>query len=548
MKLFWPLGVLRSVVPGERLSFGRELLASVVVFLVALPLCMGIAIACGVPPALGLVTGIVAGLVVGTLSGAPLQVSGPAAGLVVLVWEFINQWGLQALGVVVLLAGAMQFLGGMLRMGRFLRAVSPAVIQGMLAGIGVLIFASQFHVMVDDKPRGSGLSNLAAIPEAIVKAFSDAAADGGPNHRAAAMVGITTIAVLVGWTLWKRRPKALRTVPGPLLGVVVGTALASALSLTVQRVQPPADLLAAVQPPSLETFKVLANPAFWLSGLAIAVIASAETLLSAAAVDKMHRGERANFDRELAAQGVGNLICGALGALPMTGVIVRSSANVEAGAQSRLSAILHGAWLLIAVAVLPSMLALIPVAALAAILVFTGYKLVNVGAIKQLSQSGRGEVAVYAITLIGVVATDLLTGVALGVAASVVRLAWQTAHLEVSERQTEARHELHLAGAATFLQLPKLSESLQRIPVGKEAHVFLEELIFVDHASLELLETWQETYKARGGQAVVYWSKLKARGYSRTQVPAAEATAAPGPLHSYYEPEAKGGRQAEARP
>ncbi|HET9960091.1 MAG TPA: SulP family inorganic anion transporter [Polyangiaceae bacterium] len=499
--------VLRSVVPGERLNVGREILSSVVVFLVALPLCMGIAIACGVPPALGLITGIVAGLVVGALSGAPLQVSGPAAGLVVLVWEFIREFGIERLGVAVLFAGVLQFVAGALRLGRFLRAVSPAVIEGMLAGIGVLIFASQFHVMLDAKPRGSGVANLLAIPAALGQALTPATEQ--LQSRSAAWVALVTLGVLIAWN--RLKPRALRNLPGSLMAVVAGTLVAVLFGLQVNRVQAPSNLWATVQLPS---WSALLEPRVLVSAAAIAVIASAETLLSAAAVDKMHGGERANFDRELAAQGVGNILCGVLGALPMTGVIVRSSANVAAGARSRLSAMLHGFWLLLATTLLVSVLKLVPVAALASILVFTGFKLVNLTAVQRLRVAGRGEVLVYAVTLLAVVATDLLTGVLLGVAASVVKLALQTTSLELTHEQPGPdRVDLRLAGTATFLQLPKLAEALNKLPPGQVVHVHPEHLLFIDHACVELLKTWQQTYGASGGTGFVHWQRVRARGF-----------------------------------
>src|SRR5262245_16024004 len=181
---------------GRALAWKDDVLASVVVFLVALPLCMGIAIASGLPPAAGIVTGIIGGLIVGVLSGSPLQVSGPAAGLSVLVWELVREHSPGTLGLIVLLAGAIQLAAGLLQLGQWFRAVSPAVIGGMLAGIGVLIFASQFHVMVDDAPKGGGLENLLAIPEAIWKGV---APPDGSSHHLAASVGLLTIVALVTW-------------------------------------------------------------------------------------------------------------------------------------------------------------------------------------------------------------------------------------------------------------------------------------------------------------------------------------------------------------
>jgi MFS superfamily sulfate permease-like transporter len=206
-----------SAPPGRCHSFKQDLLASVVVFLVALPLCMGIAIASGVPPenaaAVGIITGIVGGLLVGLVAGSPLQVSGPAAGLAVIVGQFIAEHGFATLGLIVVVAGAVQVLAGLLRLGQWFRAMSPAVIQGMLAGIGMLIFAAQFHVMVDDKPPGSGVKfggviNLYTIPEAVWKGLTE------DVHQAAAGIGLLTILVIVGWTLFA--PKKLRSCPLPL--------------------------------------------------------------------------------------------------------------------------------------------------------------------------------------------------------------------------------------------------------------------------------------------------------------------------------------------
>src|SRR5882672_531357 len=342
-------------------SFWDDFLASVVVFLVALPLCMGVAVASGVPPALGLITGIVGGLVVGFISGSPLQVSGPAAGLTVLIFEIVQQHGLKTLGAIVLIAGLLQIAAGLLKIGQWFRAISPAVIQGMLAGIGVLIIGSQIHVAVDDAPRGSGLDNLLSISESIWKGLIPV--DGSTHHIAAA-VGALTIGIMIAWSF---APKKLKIVPAPLLAVAVCTFLASYLQLPIKKVSVSANILTTMDLPS---FASIAGAFQWPilgAAVAVALIASAETLLSATAVDRLHNGPSTQYNRELFAQGVGNSICGLLGALPMTGVIVRSSANVEAGAKTRLSAILHGFWILACVVALPFILNRIPTASLAAI-------------------------------------------------------------------------------------------------------------------------------------------------------------------------------------
>ncbi len=501
----------RGEFPDLRRNWRKDFGASVVVFLVALPLCMGIAIASGVPPAAGLITGIIGGLVVGFLAGAPLQVSGPAAGLSVIVYELVQTHGFEALGWFVLIAGAIQLGAGILGLGQWFRAVSPAVIHGMLAGIGVLIFASQFHVMVDDEPRGSGLANLIAIPDAIWKGFVPM---DGSVHFQAAMIGLLTLAVMIAW-----RPLAgpLRVLPAPLAAVLVATLAAWVLGLGVSRVDVPSNLLDAVSLPSFATLGALGWTALG-SGFALAFVASAETLLCATAVDKLHDGPRARYDRELTAQGVGNLLCGVAGALPMTGVIVRSSANVEAGGRTRASAILHGVWLLVFCAALPFVLGRIPTAVLAAVLVFTGYRLVNVAAIRQLASYGRSEVAIYALTVIGIVAVDLLSGVILGVVLSLAKILYSVSHLEVGLQKDGAagRAELHLRGAATVLRLPKLASALERVPPSAQLHVHFEELDYIDHACIDLLVNWEKQHVSTGGSLTIDWHDLEARFRSAT--------------------------------
>ncbi len=498
---------LRSFYDGLRRHGRSDFLASIVVFLVALPLCMGIAIASGAPPAAGLITGIIGGLVVGFLAGAPLQVSGPAAGLSVIVWDLIQTHGFEALGWIVLVAGIVQITAGLSGIGQWFRAVSPAVIHGMLAGIGVLIFASQFHVMVDDAPRSSGLANLLAIPEAVYKGLVPM---DGSVHFQAAMVGLLTLAVMVGWR--PLAPGKLRSIPAPLVAVVVATAAAAVLGLGVSRVDVPANLLEAVTLPTLGGLGGLGWGVLG-AGAALAFVASAETLLCATAVDKLHDGPRTRYDRELAAQGVGNMLCGVLGALPMTGVIVRSSANVEAGARTRNSAIFHGVWLLVFCAAVPFVLSQIPTAVLAAVLVFTGYRLVNVAAIRQLAQYGRSEVLIYATTLGTIVAVDLLTGIVIGIGLSLAKVLYGVAHLEVDVQTGDepGRIELHLRGAATVIRLPRLASALEKIPASAELHVHLHELDYIDHACIDLLANWERQHAATGGSLRVDWQDLAAR-------------------------------------
>ncbi len=485
----------------------QDLLASVVVFLVALPLCMGIAIASGVPPAAGLLTGIIGGIVVGVIAGSPLQVSGPAAGLSVVVYEMVQSHGLPALGWIVMVAGAVQLAAGVVGFGRWFRAVSPAVIHGMLAGIGVLIFASQFHVMVDDEPRGNGLANLLAIPTAVWKGLAPA---DGSVHFQAAMVGAVTLVIMVAWR--PLAPRSLRVLPAPLAAVFLATLLAELLSLGVKQVSVPGNLLEAVSLPAFADLGRLGSGLF-TSGVALAFVASAETLLCATAVDKLHDGPRTRYDRELSAQGIGNLLCGLVGALPMTGVIVRSSANVEAGARTRNAAILHGVWLLFFCAALPFVLNRIPTSALAAVLVFTGYKLVNVAAIRRLADFGRSEVSIYAATLLGIVCADLLTGVLIGIGLSLAKILYSVSHLDLDLRPggEAGRLDLHMRGAATVLRLPKLAALLEEIPPSTHLHVHIDELDYIDHACIDLLMSWESQHKVANGKLFIDWHDLQGR-------------------------------------
>ena len=488
---------LKAVLP-------RELLASVVVFLVALPLCMGIAIASGMPPAKGLITGIIGGLVVGWLAGSPLQVSGPAAGLAVLVFELVRQHGMAMLGPILLLAGFLQLVAGRLRLGCWFRVTAPAVVYGMLAGIGVLIVLSQVHVMLDGVPQPSGLDNLTGFPAAVAEAIPGLGWQAG-------LLGLTTMLVMWAWD--KLRPHKLRFVPGALLGVGLTTGASLLLALQVKRVQVPENLADAIDWLRPADLLNLADPSLLVAAFAVAFIASAETLLSAAAVDRMHNGQRSDFDKELSAQGVGNMLCGLVGALPMTGVIVRSSANVQAGATTRLSAMFHGVWLLAFVLLLSSVLQSIPVASLAGVLVYTGIKLVDLKAFRGLGRYGRMPMFTYAATALAIIFSDLLTGVLVGFGLTLAKLAWKASRLKISliELPVAGEMELRLTGAATFLKVPALTQILSRVPAGSSVHVPLNNLSYIDHSCLELFEEWGRANAAKGSRLMIEPRGLKRR-------------------------------------
>ncbi|MFG2139178.1 SulP family inorganic anion transporter [Streptomyces sp. NPDC048650] len=478
-----------------------DVTASLVVFLVAVPLCVGVAVASGVPAELGLVTGIVGGLLTGLLPGSSLQVSGPAAGLTVLVYEAVQEYGLGALGALVLAAGVLQLTMGVLRLGRWFRAISVAVVQGMLAGIGLVLIAGQVYTLVDAKAPGNGPANLGGLPNLAAETA------GSPAALAALAVGAGTILVLLLWPRWRRAAEVL---PAPLVAVVLATVAVLVLDLPVARVEVQG-LLEAVQPPGGADFARLAEAGALVGALgtvlAFTLIASAESLFSAAAVDRLHDGPRTDYDKELMAQGAGNTVCGLLGALPMTAVIVRSAANVRAGARTRASRVLHGGWLLLFAAAFPAALGVVPIAALAGVLVHAGWKLIPLRELRPLWRDHRGEAVVLAATAVAIVATNMFEGVLLGLLMAVAKSAWETSHVHLEivgadatgERSPSGRPiRVRAVGHATFLRLPKLLDQLEALPRDREIELDLSGLRHLDHACAAALTSWAEQRRPAG--------------------------------------------------
>ncbi|MFE2130067.1 SulP family inorganic anion transporter [Streptomyces amritsarensis] len=459
-------------------TFREDFGASVVVALVAIPLCVGVAVASGVQAELGIVTGVVGGLVTGWFRGSSLQVSGPAAGLTVLVYEALQTHGTAALGVLVLAAGALQLGMGALRLGRWFRAISVAVVHGMLAGIGLVLISGQLYALGDTEAPGQTLAKLGGVHGLVARA-----------DWAAVLLGVGTIAVMVAW---RRAPARLRLLPGALVGVAAAAGAAALLRLPVEKVRV-TGVLEAVSPPAWGEFGVLAS--FGAAGtvVALALIASAETLFSAAAVDRMHDGPRTEYDRELIAQGVGNSVCGLLGALPMTAVIVRSAANVEAGARTRAARVMHGGWLLLFAVAFPQVLELVPLAALAGVLLYAGWKLLPVRAVAALWRTHRGETVVLVATAGAIVVTNLFEGVLVGLGLAIAKAAWETSHVHVEEVWQDGELCVRVMGNASFLRLPKLLDALDALPHGKPVRLDLSGLRHLDHACLTALEGWERT-------------------------------------------------------
>ncbi|MEV4757189.1 bifunctional SulP family inorganic anion transporter/carbonic anhydrase [Micromonospora sp. NPDC049559] len=469
--------------PRWRTVLRHDLPASFVVFLVAIPLSLGIAAASGAPLMAGIIAAVIGGIVAGSLGGAPLQISGPAAGLTVIVAELVIRHGWAATTVMVSLAGLVQIVLGLTRVGRTALVLSPAVVHGMLAGIGIVIALSQLHVVLGGAPQHSAWANLRELPAQLVG-----------YHDAAVLVGVVTIAVLLGWSRLVRVPY----LPGPLVAVALATGMATGMDLDLARVALPDDPLSVLAAPHWPDVSIGALA----SGvLLLALVASVESLLSAVALDKLHDGPRARLDRELIAQGVANTASGALGGLPVTGVIVRSSTNVAAGARSRASGILHGVWLALAVLLLAGVLERIPMAALAGVLVIVGLRLVSVAHIRTFVR--HREFAAYAITVAGVVFLDLVTGVLIGMAVTLLSALYRLTHWRIEvEPRGEQEWLVRITGTLLFLGVGRLTHQLRRLPPGQRVQLELH-LDFLDHAAFEVMRDWRDEYERGGGRVRV---------------------------------------------
>lgn len=485
-----PPGSAKSSKPGSKIDLGTEITASLVVFLVALPLCIGVAVASGVPAELGIISGVIGGLVVGAARGSTLQVSGPAAGLAALVAETVLEYGVAMLGVVVLFSGILQITLGLLRMGRFFQAISLAVVQGMLAGIGLPLMFSQVYPMSDAKAPGAPIANVAGLPGLITDTVAN------PQALIAAGLGIVTIVLSF---LWKKVPGPLKKVPAALVAVGIGIVVASLPGVNVKTLQV-GNLLASVSLPGAEQFAGLADPGIITAILTFTVIASAESLFTAAAVDRMHSGPRTRYNPELIAQGAGNTVAGLLGALPITAVVARSSANVQAGAKTKLSRVLHGLWLLAFAILLPQVLALIPISVLAGVLVHSGWKLFAPAEFPKMWRQDRGEFAVMTLTTVVIFATALLEGVLFGLAAGIGLAAVRMSQTVIKQHIEEDTAKVVMAGNATFLRLPQVIEALEAAAESGKPRIRLDltGVTHLDHACRSQVEEFTAQQRGLG--------------------------------------------------
>ncbi|WP_280427107.1 SulP family inorganic anion transporter [Nocardia brasiliensis] len=467
----------------ERLAIlGRhDLPASIVVFLVALPLSLGVAVASGAPVAAGLIAAVVGGVVAGLLGGSAVQVSGPTASLTVIVAESVHQFGWAATCFITVGAGLLQILFGLSRIARAALAIAPVVVHALLAGIGVIIALQQVHVLLGGASLSSSFDSLVQLPHQLMSV-----------HSGDLVIGLVVIVILVGW---KFLPRQVRSVPGPLVAVVVATVLSLVLPTQVERLVLNGSLLDAIGLPAVPsgTWTAIA-----LTMVTIALIASVETLLSAVAVDKPRPGSAANLDRELIGQGTANAVSGLLGGLPIAAVIVRSITNANAGAQTRAATVLHGIWILLFSVAFAGLVQQIPKAALAGLLILIGVQLVKLAHIRLARRTG--DLYVYVATVLSVVFLNLLVGMVIGLVLSFALLLWRVVRVTIAAAPVAGtrRWVVTIDGTCTFLALPKLSAELAKVPADAEVTVEMT-VDFLDHASYERITEWAARRESEGG-------------------------------------------------
>jgi carbonic anhydrase len=460
----------------------HDLPSSLVVFLVALPLSLGIAIASNAPVLAGLIAAIVGGILVGAIGGSPLQVSGPAAGLTVVVAGLVSDlgWGITCL--ITAAAGVVQFVLGISRVARAALAISPVVVHAMLAGIGITIALQQAHVLLGGKSKSTAWHNLIGLPEQIISA-----------HRPGTVLGVGVILIMIAWR-WI--PETMRRIPGPLVAIVAVTAMSVIFPFDVRRIDLEGSPLDALRLPAIPEGNW---GAVVIGVITVALIASVESLLSAVAVDRMHNGPRTNFDRELIGQGAANMVSGTIGGLPITGVIVRSSTNVNAGARSRASAVMHGVWILLFTIPFAGLVDEIPTAALAGLLIVIGIQLLKPAHIETAKK--HGDLAVYVVTAVSVVFLNLLHGVLIGLALAIALTGWRVIRVRIEAKPVADEWHVSVEGAAcTFLALPRLTRVLTSVPPGTDVTVALS-VHYLDHAAQQAIGDWQRQHCATGGTA-----------------------------------------------
>ncbi|MFH4966615.1 SulP family inorganic anion transporter [Gaetbulibacter sp. M240] len=490
----------------------NDLPASIVVFFVALPLCLGIALASGAPLFSGLIAGIIGGIVVGSLSGSKVGVSGPAAGLAAIVLTAIGSLGgYQNFLVAVVLGGVIQLIFGILKAGIIGYYFPSSVIKGMLTGIGIIIILKQIpHFFgYDATPEGS----FSFFEVDGQNTFSDLINTLKYITPGSAIVGIVSLGVLILWEkVLTKKAKIFQLIQGPLVVVVIGVVF---FNLTkdseiwgiaqthLVSVPVPDDAGSFLAQFSFPNFSVITNPDVWIVAFTVALVASLETLLCVEATDRLDPHKNVTpTNRELLAQGTGNIISGLIGGLPITQVIVRSSANIQSGGVSKMSAIIHGFFLLISVILIPRLLNMIPLSVLAAILLVVGYKLAKPGLFKKMYNLGWKQWIPFIVTILGIVFIDLLWGIGLGLAVGIVVIllkSYQNSHFLHIEDKSNGKHKIKmtLAEEVTFFNKGAIIKELEGLPRDTYLEINVLNTRYLDNDIVEILEDFAFKAKER---------------------------------------------------
>jgi MFS superfamily sulfate permease-like transporter len=492
-------------------NFKYDVPSAVVVFLVALPLCLGIALASGAPLFSGLIAGIVGGLIVAPLSGSPLGVSGPAAGLAVIVYGAIEELGAYPTFLAaVVVAGITQMILGALRAGVIGYYFPSSVIKGMLSGIGIIIFLKQIPHAVgyDADPEG----DMSFIQQDGHNTFSELKWMLDSLNPTAALIAALGLAVLILWERPFMKKLSFTTIiQGPLVTVVMGILIAT-YSSTIEGWMLSADHLVAIPvtegldgfmsqftTPDMTAF---ANPAIYTIGITMAVVASLETLLCVEATDKLDPFKRVTpTNKELWAQGAGNVVSGLIGGLPITQVIVRSSANIQSGGRTKASAFIHGALLLICAYAIPKVLNMIPLAALAAILLIVGWKLAKPALFIAMWKKGQSEFIPFTVTVAGIVLTDLLTGIALGLVVAIVYILWDNFKLpykfDIKNYKAGEPIRIEFSESVSFLNKASIQRTLNTLPDGARVVLDARNSLRIHPDVVEIVEEFQVNASTR---------------------------------------------------
>ncbi|MDB5209818.1 MAG: SulP family inorganic anion transporter [Sediminibacterium sp.] len=475
---------------------GSDLPASIVVVLVALPLCLGIALGSGAPLFSGIIAGIVGGIVIGVLSGSQLSVSGPAAGLTVIVATAILKLQVyEAFLLAVVIAGIIQLLFGFFRAGVIGDYVPNCVIKGMLAAIGFILILKQFPHLVGYDADFVGDETFSQGDQK--NTFSELLQAVKYITPSAIIIGAVSFLILIAWERkFIRKHKILHLIPGPLVVVLAGilingyfTANHSPYALETKHLVslPVANDIGSFF--SFFTFpdiKFLNNPDVWVTAVTLAIVASLETLLGIEAVDKLDPLKRVTpSNRELKAQGIGNIISGLIGGLPLTSVVVRSSANVSAGAKTKVSAIMHGVLLLLCVMFIPALLNKIPLSALAAVLIFTGYKLAKVSLFKEFFQKGWDQFVPFVVTIAAILVTDLLVGIIVGIIVGLFFMVRSNFRSSVFVVNDQNRFLIRFRKDVSFLNKPIVKKRLEDVPENAYVLIDATRADFIDKDVIE---------------------------------------------------------------